>query len=200
MHLHKFFENLPTIKLNTHHVGDCDRHLYLLMSGYVREMSSDPLGRVEPSGKPRAVSHAVHGPGTIFGFVGEQFETLSKVEIKMLCLNHNPLTPECATEVAAIQNAQIRFHVQLVTAQRMRTPGATAAMLLLLHDAVGADGRFEFRLTHEVVASFVGTSREIVTYNLNKLRRLGALKLRPRLLLDEQKLRTTVLKARKAAA
>jgi CRP/FNR family cyclic AMP-dependent transcriptional regulator len=61
-----------------------------------------------------------------------------------------------------------------------KTPERVMLALIQLADALGspmADGSIRVpALTHHTIAEFVGTSREIVTFQLNRLRRLGMLR------------------------
>jgi CRP/FNR family transcriptional regulator, cyclic AMP receptor protein len=61
-----------------------------------------------------------------------------------------------------------------------KTPERVAIALLQLAASLGeesADGTTRVpSLTHHVIAEFVGTSREIVTFQMNRLRRLGLLR------------------------
>ena len=61
-----------------------------------------------------------------------------------------------------------------------KTPERVAIALLQLAASLGeerADGSTRIgALTHHVIAEFVGTSREIVTFQMNRLRRLGLLR------------------------
>jgi CRP-like cAMP-binding protein len=60
-----------------------------------------------------------------------------------------------------------------------KTPERVIHALLQLAEAVGtpmADGSMRIAsLTHHTISEYVGTSREIVTYEMNRLRRLGLL-------------------------
>jgi CRP/FNR family transcriptional regulator len=61
-----------------------------------------------------------------------------------------------------------------------KTPERVMLALIQLADTLGspmADGSIRVSaLTHHTIAEFVGTSREIVTFQLNRLRRLGMLR------------------------
>jgi CRP/FNR family transcriptional regulator len=61
-----------------------------------------------------------------------------------------------------------------------KTPERVSIALLQLAEALGenrADGSTRVAaLTHHVIAEYVGTSREIVTFQMNRLRRLGLLR------------------------
>ncbi len=61
-----------------------------------------------------------------------------------------------------------------------KTPERVMLALMQLADSVGtsmADGAAGVGpLTHHTIAEYVGTSREIVTFQLNRLRRLGLLR------------------------
>jgi CRP/FNR family transcriptional regulator, cyclic AMP receptor protein len=61
-----------------------------------------------------------------------------------------------------------------------KTPERVMLALMQLADSLGApmaDGAVRVpALTHHTIAEFVGTSREIVTFQLNRLRRLGMLR------------------------
>jgi CRP-like cAMP-binding protein len=61
-----------------------------------------------------------------------------------------------------------------------KTPERVALALVQLSEQLGTkedDGSMRMAgLTHHTLAEYVGTSREIVTYQLNRLRRLGLLK------------------------
>ena len=61
-----------------------------------------------------------------------------------------------------------------------KTPERVALALVQLSEALGSreeDGAMRMGgLTHHTLAEYVGTSREIVTFQLNRLRRLGMLK------------------------
>jgi len=57
------------------------------------------------------------------------------------------------------------------------TPRRVAASLLRLSERLGkphSDGSLELPfLSHQLLSEYVGTSREVVTFNMNRLRRLG---------------------------
>jgi len=61
-----------------------------------------------------------------------------------------------------------------------KTPERVMLALLQLANAVGkpnADGSVRIgSLTHQTLAQYVGTSREVVSFQLNRLRRTGAIK------------------------
>ena len=61
-----------------------------------------------------------------------------------------------------------------------KTPERVMLALVQLCDSIGApaaDGATRVgALTHKTLAEYVGTSREIVTFELNRLRRLGFLR------------------------
>src|SRR5205085_7418533 len=61
-----------------------------------------------------------------------------------------------------------------------KTPERVMLALVQLADSLGtpmADGSTRVSaLTHHTIAEFVGTSREIVTFQLNRLRRMGMLR------------------------
>jgi len=61
-----------------------------------------------------------------------------------------------------------------------KTPERVMLALVQLCDSLGtpmADGATRVAaLTHHTIAEYVGTSREIVTFQLNRLRRLGMLR------------------------
>jgi CRP-like cAMP-binding protein len=61
-----------------------------------------------------------------------------------------------------------------------KTPERVMLALVQLADSLGApipDGATRVpALTHHTIAEYVGTSREIVTFQLNRLRRLGMLR------------------------
>jgi CRP/FNR family transcriptional regulator len=61
----------------------------------------------------------------------------------------------------------------------LKTPERVMLALVMLTNDLGvasADGSIRVRsLTHQTIADFVGTSREIVSGEMNRLRRLGAL-------------------------
>lgn len=167
-------------KLPKRSEGECAGRARLIVSGYVREFVEDPLGRPAADGSPRAVSTAIHGPGDVFGLSTVKFDALTAVELKSADVDWAALDAPSLREIMRLQRSQIRFQTDLIIAQHLPVERGVPMTLLAIAEAVGEivepRAAIGFHLTHEVLGSFAGTSRELVTAQVGRLVRIKAIR------------------------
>lgn len=171
MYLHKLFENAPIVRIDRRAVGD-SFDLHMVVSGFVREFFPSSRGS-------KLVAVGLHGPGSVFGLSKSRFDALTDAEIKSIKINRQFFDGSDWRELAEMMESNLRFSQDLLAARVYNTRVRTALVLLSFAEVAGESGKIKLHLTHEVLASYVGTSRELVTNNLSSLRKSGAIKISP---------------------
>jgi len=159
-----------------------NEHLFVVIAGRVRIVHSSgdgghTIGRIVRadglfgetalSGRPvRSESAIAMDDVTLMAWTREEIEQQIEREPKLgLAL--------CQTLVRQAMELQERIESMAV----YKTPERVMIALLQLAEDLGtvmADGTVRIEsLTHHTLAEYVGTSREIVTFQMNRLRRLG---------------------------
>ncbi len=159
--------------------GDLAYRVYLIEEGWVKNYRLDTEGRKVTVGN-------IRNPGELIGLAealnqGERMcfaSSLTEVSLVHLTNNqfneilheHHDLTLKVATILAErLRESEAMSH-ELICLQ---VPGRLASMLLRLANSCGVktdEGdaiRIGLRLTHEEIASMIGTSRQTVTTILN---------------------------------
>jgi CRP-like cAMP-binding protein len=180
--------------------GDLADRVYLLEQGWVRIFRLDFEGRKITVG-------AIRNPGELMGLAetlyhGERTcfaEAITNVVVVKLTrgdfLRILEGTPTLALRVASLLGARMReaegkVH-ELICLQ---VPGRLALLLMKIGERTGVPSDngtlINLRLTHEEIASMIGTTRQTVTQTLNLFKKEKSIQIDGRMIkiLDEQKL------------
>lgn len=85
--------------------------------------------------------------------------------------------PEIALKVLAVVGRRLRHLVGVVQAMTFGSVTQRLARLILDTSAQAGANQFEFGLTHQELASRLGTVREVVSRNLTRFRTLGLIRI-----------------------
>jgi CRP/FNR family cyclic AMP-dependent transcriptional regulator len=158
--------------------GDRGDTLYIIVSGQLRAFSADETGR--------EITYGVYGPGEYMGEMSldgglRSASVITQEPCACVVLTRDTLTrhiaehPEFAFELLA--KVIHRARSVTLSAKRLALNDVYGRLRLLLTqppaEASGADGLFNGRLTHQEVASRIGSSREMVSRLLKDLERGG---------------------------
>ena len=165
--------------------GSFNDHLYAAVSGRVRiahasSSGGQTVGRIVPSGglfgevvlggRPSPLESAV-----AMDDVTLVFWTREEVERQ---IEREPRLGLALCRALALQVLQLQERIESMAAYK--TGERVALALLRLAGEQGAempDGTVRLAsLPHHTLAEYVGTSREVVTFQMNRLRRLGAIR------------------------
>ncbi len=107
---------------------------------------------------------------------------VNKAEFQQVCRQY----PEVALKVLAVVGRRLRHLVGVVEAMTFGSVTQRLARLLLDRSKQAASDEFELPLTHQELASRLGTVREVVSRNLARFRAEGLLRIEGRqvLILD----------------
>lgn len=158
--------------------GDRGDTLYIIVSGLLRAFSADDSGR--------EITYGVYGPGEYMGEMSldggpRSASVITQEPSTCVVLSREQLTrhiaehPEFAFELLA--KVIHRARSVTLSAKRLALNDVYGRLRLLLtqppEEARGPDGLFHGRLTHQEVASRIGSSREMVSRLLKDLERGG---------------------------
>jgi CRP/FNR family transcriptional regulator, cyclic AMP receptor protein len=173
--------------------------IYLVKAGRVKILA------ISPEGKQQIL--AILERGDVFGELapaGPVVPThVEAFDHTVVCTLHRTLfedvirrTPEVALRVIAVLARRLRATEQEIEDLALRdVPGRLAALLLRLAEEYGephgAGIRLSLRLTHQDLASMVGSTRETITALVNRFRDEGLLTVEQRILiiLQQERLR-----------
>lgn len=174
-------------------VGDNADQVYLLERGWVRIYRLDFEGRKITVG-------AMRNPGELIGLSEALYEgertcfAEAVTDVVMVKLNRTSFlqilkhNQNLALKVASLlgvrmREAESKIH-ELVS---MQVPGRLALLLLKMGERNGhtsSDGiQVNLRLTHEEIASMIGTTRQTVTQTLNLFKKEKSIKTRGRMII-----------------
>jgi CRP/FNR family transcriptional regulator len=166
--------------------------LYILGQGSVKIYKTSPAGReimlaVESAPSSVAEVPLFDGgpyPATVSALDEVIAFLVSKQDFRQVCRQH----PEVALKVLAVIGRRLRALVGIVESVSFGSVRQRLARTILdLSQAEGANP-FPFPLTHQELASRLGTVREVVSRNLSRFQAEGLLKIQKRelLLLDAE--------------
>ena len=155
--------------------------IFLIVQGSVKIMKSSSSGRemmlaleTAPStvaelplfdgGPYPASARAVGSVITLF---------INKSDFQQVCRQY----PEIALKVLAVVGQRLRHLVGVVQAMTFGSVTQRLAKLLLDTAAQAGSDRFDFPLTHQELASRLGTVREVVSRNLARFRGVGLIRI-----------------------
>lgn len=155
--------------------------IFLIMQGSVKLLKSSNAGRemmlaletapttvaelpLFDGGPYPASARAVDSVVTLF---------INKADFHHVCRQY----PEIALKVLAVVGKRLRHLVGVV--QAMTFGSVTQRLARMLLDSAGQAGadQFDFSLTHQEVASRLGTVREVVSRNIARFRSLGLIRI-----------------------
>jgi CRP/FNR family transcriptional regulator len=96
---------------------------------------------------------------------------INKSDFQQVCRQH----PEIALKVLAVVGQRLRHLVGVV--QAMTFGSVTQRLARLLLDTAGAANNIDFPLTHQELASRLGTVREVVSRNIARFRSVGLIRI-----------------------
>ena len=98
---------------------------------------------------------------------------INKGDFQQVCRQY----PEIALKVLAVVGKRLRHLVGVVQAMTFGSVTQRLARLLLDSAEQAGSDRFEFSLTHQEVASRLGTVREVVSRNIARFRSVGLIRI-----------------------
>jgi CRP-like cAMP-binding protein len=101
---------------------------------------------------------------------------INKNDFQQVCRQY----PDVALKVLAIVGHRLRHLVGLVEAMTFGSVTQRLARLLLENSVAAGTGTFDFPMTHQEVASRLGTVREVVSRNLARFRAAGLIRIQGR--------------------
>jgi CRP/FNR family transcriptional regulator, cyclic AMP receptor protein len=160
-------------------------HLYLVISGRIRIFYTAPDGtqmllRLVSAEQFFGETSLLMGDGVVdecaAAMENAQVMAWTPEEIENQ-IHREPLLGVALVEYCAANNLVLQE--RLAALATLKTGTRVALSLIQLAQSLGkpmAEGNFRIRgMTHQAIADYAGTSREIVTSELNRLRRLGLL-------------------------
>jgi CRP-like cAMP-binding protein len=181
------------------HEGEPGHHLYMIRSGQVK------VYKLSEEGKEKILR--VFGPGDFFaelplldgGKYPASAETLSPATLLLLSrenfLNVLSKYPQLTGKIYEIVGDRLRHFTTAVTDLTLKDASRRLAGFLLEkareHDRHSlSKGRFPLELTHQEIASLIGTARETVSRSLKQLQTEGIIEIKDRYVtvLDQERL------------
>ena len=162
--------------------GEPAKGMYVVASGAVRAFRMNPDGREQVIHVERAVTTIAEVPifdnGTYPSTTAAEEPTLVYFLEKKLVLDTALKYPELALAAVRLIASRLRKCAELVETLSLREVGQRLARLLVeqaqLNGKQGSDGtQIELKLTHNQLASRIGTVREVVTRMLTRLQEQG---------------------------
>jgi CRP/FNR family transcriptional regulator len=162
--------------------GEPAKGMYVIASGAVRAFRMNPDGREQVIHVERAVTTIAEVPifdnGTYPSTTAAEEPTLVYFLEKKLVLDTALRYPELALAAVRLIASRLRKCAELVETLSLREVGQRLARLLIeqaqLNGKQGSDGTLiELKLTHNQLASRIGTVREVVTRMLTRLQEQG---------------------------
>ena len=162
--------------------GEPAKGMYVIASGAVRAFRMNPDGREQVIHVERAVTTIAEVPifdnGTYPSTTAAEEPSLVYFLEKKLVLDTALKYPELALAAVRLIASRLRKCAELVETLSLREVGQRLARLLVeqarLNGEQGSDGtHIELKLTHNQLASRIGTVREVVTRMLTRLQEQG---------------------------
>jgi CRP-like cAMP-binding protein len=158
--------------------------IFLIIQGSVKIFRTSPGGRevmLSIEAAPATVAELPlfdGGPYPASVRVVEPVVSLfiNKSDFQQVCRQY----PEVALKVLAVVGRRLRHLVGLVEAMTFGSVTQRLARMLLDASAAAGGGAFDLPVTHQEIASRLGTVREVVSRNLARFRAQGLLKLQDR--------------------
>ena len=163
-----------------HEGGPC-HGLFVLGKGSVKIFKTSPAGRevmlaVESAPSSVAEVPLFDGgpyPATVSAIDAVTAYLISKQDFRQFCLGH----PEVALKVLAVAGERLRQLVSVVEAISFGSVRQRLAGTLLEFGRTAGRDRFKFALTHQELASRLGTVREVVSRNLSRFQAEGLIRI-----------------------
>ena len=153
--------------------------IFLIVQGSVKLLKSSNAGRemmLALETAPATVAELPLFDGGPYPASARAVDTvvtlfINKGDFQQVCRQY----PEIALKVLAVVGRRLRHLVGVV--QAMTFGSVTQRLARLLLDTSAGGDRFEFALTHQEVASRLGTVREVVSRNLARFRGMGLIRM-----------------------
>lgn len=183
--------------------GDPARGLFVIVEGSVRAFRVSSDGREQVIHVERAgatigevpVFDEGNYPSTVAGEEDCRLLFISRDEVKRVCFEH----PSIAWAALKVLGRRLRKCASLVETLSLHDVDRRLARFLLEESAIrgrkhGARIDLDFTMTHQQVASRIGTVREVVSRAFSRLQQAGWIKAQGKLvtILDEKRLRSFV--------
>jgi CRP/FNR family transcriptional regulator len=160
-------------------------HLYVVISGRVK------VSHTAPDGNQTVIrivaADGFFGESALLGSLPDSESAVALENVKTMCwttaeieqqIEREPRLGLALVQYLVRQSIELQDRIQAMAV--CKTPERVMIALAQLAESLGTrqdDGATRIgALTHHTLAEFVGTSREIVTFQLNRLRRLGMLR------------------------
>ena len=162
--------------------GEPAQGMFVIASGSVRAFRMNPDGREQIIHVERAVTTIAEIPvfdnGNYPSTTAAEEPTVVYLLDKKLVLDTAVRHPDFALAAVRLVASRLRKCAELVETLSLREVGQRLARLILeiaqLHGRGSPDGtRVELKLTHNQLASRIGTVREVVTRTLTRLQEQG---------------------------
>ncbi len=166
--------------------GDSCEGLYVIESGAVRIFKTSPSGREQVLGIERAESSLAElpvfddgpYPASTAALEESRLLLIRKKDFQAVCLQH----PVVALKVLKVVGGRLRHLVSMVEELSFTTVHhRLAALLLRLARRRGKRGprgtAFTFGMSHQEIATQIGTVRELVSRNLGRLQAEGLIQI-----------------------
>jgi CRP/FNR family transcriptional regulator, cyclic AMP receptor protein len=166
------------------HQQPCN-HLYVVIEGRVKTTKASEDGGQTVA---RIVSaEGLFGECALLGGSGQTEQAIALDNVALMSWSASEIEQQLEREPRlglALSQLLVRQCIELKdrlgSMAAYKTPERVMLALMQLADSLGSsmpDGAVRVgSLTHQTIAEYVGTSREVVTFELNRLRRLGLLR------------------------
>jgi CRP/FNR family transcriptional regulator len=164
--------------------GDPCHGFYVLGRGSVKIVKTSPAGReimlaVESAPSSVAEIPLFDGgpyPATVYAIDEVLACLISKQDFRRVCLSQ----PEVALKILAVVGQRLRQLVSVVESVSFGSVRQRLAMMLLELAQQAGSNEFALDLTHQELASRLGTVREVVSRNLSRFQAEGLIQIQKR--------------------